>query len=258
MKAQQSHPSIYDSIGASYSSRRQPDPRIAAAIHSALGNAESVCNIGAGTGSYEPTDRKVIAVEPSQTMIAQRVSSVPCVCAAAEDLPFDDGEFDAAMAILTVHHWENPFQGLAEMKRVSRRQVVFAFDVNLLNTHWLVRDYLPENIIFEKYRGLPLNLVADELDAKEIIPVPIPHDCTDGFMAAYWRRPEMYLLENVRASISSLSQLPKEIVLSAMERLERDIESGQWHETNRELLAMEACDFGYRLIIAGDSSARDL
>lgn len=257
MRAQPSHPKIYDSIGRSYSALRQPDYRIGDAIRRALGDLNTVCNVGAGAGSYEPTDLSVTAIEPSLTMIHQRDGTNAGVCGIAEALPFRDGEFDAAMAVLSVHHWSDPVLGLAEMKRVSNRQVVFAFDMELQDTHWLVRDYLPENIEFEKERGLPLNLIVDELDAKEVVPVPIPHDCTDGFLAAYWRRPEMYLREDVRASISSLSQLPREIVWRAMERLRQDIESGQWHQKNEELLGMEAYDFGYRLVIAGESNALD-
>ena len=156
----ESNPQVYDTIGRQYTSRRQPDPRIAAAIHDALGAATTVCNIGAGTGSYEPSDRCVTAVEPSETMIAQRNSSYPVVRAAAEKLPFADEGFDAAMAVLSVHHWEAPQRGLAEMARISRRQVVLTFDPKLQDLHWLVRDYLPQIAELENRRALPVETIA--------------------------------------------------------------------------------------------------
>ena len=140
-----SDPPIYDAIGIGYAAQRRPDPRIAARIHAALGDASSACNVGAGAGSYEPTDRDVTAVEPSEVMIAQRRSSAPVVRATAEDLPFPDDAFDAAMAVLTVHHWTDPRRGLREMRRIARRQVVFAFDPGMVDSLWLVRDYLPDH-----------------------------------------------------------------------------------------------------------------
>ena len=251
--ALKSHPKVYETIGQQYSKRRQPDPRIAAAIQEALGNASTVCNVGAGTGSYEPTDRVVTAVEPSPTMIRQRTSTDRVVCAAAEELPFVDKVFDAAMAVLSVHHWENPMKGLAEMKRISRRQVVFTFDPKVQGSLWLANDYLPEIVQLEKGRALPINTIAKVLQTDQIVPVEIPHDCTDGFQAAYWRRPAMYLEADVQATISTLAQLPTEIVKPAMNRLRKDLENGTWDQRYAHLLQKESHDFGYRIVIADDA-----
>lgn len=245
-----SHAQIYETIGRQYNSRRRPDPRIASAIRSALGDANSVCNIGAGTGSYEPEDISVTAVEPSETMISQRISRAGVVRAKAENLPFSENEFDTAMAVLSVHHWENPKQGLAEMKRVSQRQVVFAFDHQAHNRFWLVQDYLPEIIEFESDRGLLFQEILDQLDATKVISVLVPHDCVDGFQAAYWRRPELYLEADVQASISTFAQLPQDIVQRGMGKLKSDLESGLWHLRHGHLLNKTALDFGYRIIIS--------
>jgi SAM-dependent methyltransferase len=183
-------------------------------------------------------------------MIAQRTSSSPVVCAAAEALPFDDIEFDAAMAILSVHHWEAPHQGLAEMKRISRRQIVFTFDPELQDSLWLVRDYLPQIAELEGKRALPIEDITERLGSTSVIPVAIPHDCTDGFQAAYWRRPEMYLRDDVQATISTLAQLPKEIVSNGMERLRSDLDSGVWRDRYGDLMAQDSHDFGYRIVVA--------
>ncbi len=246
----QSHPQIYESIGRDYRKRRQPDPRIAQQIHRALGDAVTVCNIGAGTGSYEPTDRQVTAVEPSRTMICQRTSDCPVICCTAEDLPFADNEFDAAMTLLSVHHWQDPERGLSEMRRVSRRQVVFTFDPELQDEFWLVRDYIPQMDEFERQRATPVQTIADCLGAERIESVPIPWDCTDGFQAAYWRRPAEYLDADVQSTISTLAQLPADVVADGLARLARDLESGQWSKRYASLLDQEEMDFGYRLIIA--------
>jgi len=246
----QSHPQTYESIGRDYSKRRRTDPRIAERIHLALGGATTVCNIGAGTGSYEPTDRKLTAVEPSRTMISQRASDYPVVCCSAEELPFKDNTFDAAMAILSIHHWQDPAKGLAEMRRVSRRQVVFTFDPELQGALWLIKDYIPEILEMERGRALPIETIANCLEAESIESVPIPWDCFDGFQAAYWRRPEEYLDPDVQASISTMAQLPAKVVARAMDRLSHDLETGDWSKRYSALLHQEEMDFGYRLIIA--------
>lgn len=246
-----SNPQTYETIGSGYSIRRIPDPRIAAAIRAALGDACTVCNVGAGTGSYEPSDLEVTAVEPSETMIAQRASDAPVIRATAESLPFEDNQFDAAMAVLSVHHWESPRQGISEMKRVSKRQVIFTFDPKRQDSLWLVRDYLPEIVELENDRALSIDSIVGCLGPSRLIKIPIPHDCTDGFQAAYWRRPEWYLRNDVRSTISTLAQLPKETVDNAMLRLRSDLDSGTWHRRYAHLLTEDAYDFGYRLIVAG-------
>ncbi|MGH9231136.1 MAG: class I SAM-dependent methyltransferase, partial [Acidimicrobiales bacterium] len=213
----------YDRIGRLYRRHRRPDPRIAARIDRALGDAVTVVNVGAGTGSYEPGGRRVIAVEPSGVMVAQRpAGAAPAVRAVAEALPFIDGRFDAALAVLTVHHWHDRVAGLREMRRVSRRQVVFCFDGLINQTQWLVTDYLPE--IRDMYERAPAPAwIADVLGGigvpTRVEAVPVPADCTDGFQNAYWRRPEAYLDPEVQACISSLAVLDRDIVDRGLGRL---------------------------------------
>lgn len=246
---------IYDIIGRQYRSRRKPDVRIAAQINRALGDARTVCNVGAGTGSYEPGGREVVAVEPSQVMIAQRTSSCRVVQARAEALPFPDNSFDAAMAVLTVHHWSDPMKGLAELRRISRRQLVLTFDPERALDHWLVSEYLPEIVALEKGRVLSIGQIQECLQTETVECVPIPWDCTDGFQAAYWRRPAEYLNLEVQATISTFALLPQEIVSKAMARLARDLDSGAWAKRHANLLPRDEMDFGYRLIIADKRSA---
>ena len=191
---------LYDTIGATYAVTRRTEPRIAAQIWAALGDARTVLNVGAGTGSYEPPGREVTAVEPSAVMRAQRpAGAAPCVAAAAQSLPFEDQSFDAAMAVTTVHHWPDPIAGLREMRRVARRVVVFTYDTSdaaWRRRFWLTRDYLPE--VADLIAGRPsLSEQARAIGAR-IEPVPIPWDCADGFFEAHWRRPEAYLDERVR------------------------------------------------------------
>ena len=239
---------LYDRIGVGYTEVRAEDPRIAAAIHAALGDARTVLNVGAGTGSYEPRDREVTAVEPSEVMIAQRPpGAAPAVRASAEALPFADGSFDAAMTVLSDHHWPDRAAGLREMRRVARRRaVVFQFDVAALLDFWLARDYLvawrPESVSMEA--------IAGHLGATRTEVVPIPHDCRDGFLSAYWRRPHAYLDPRVRDGISVFRLLPEADVEPAMAALRADLESGVWERRNAGLLDREALDLGYRLVIA--------
>jgi SAM-dependent methyltransferase len=243
---------LYDTIGATYSVTRRTDPRIAAQIWAALGDALTVVNVGAGTGSYEPPDRDVTAVEPSAVMRAQRAAGAArCVAASAERLPFEDQSFDAAMAVATVHHWQDPVAGLREMRRVARRVVVFTFDgseTGWLRRFWLTRDYLPEAA------GLltgwpPLAELAGAIGA-EAEPVLIPWDCADGFFEAYWRRPEVYLDERVRRGMSVWSALGPEAEERAVRRLRADLASGRWAERNHDLLALDAAELGLRLLVA--------
>jgi SAM-dependent methyltransferase len=237
----------YDSIGAGYARRRRPDPRIAAAIEAALGDARSVVNVGAGTGSYEPADRDVQAVEPSDVMIAQRPAhAAPCVRASAESLPFADASFDAAMAILTIHHWSDWRSGLREMARVARQRVVLlTFDVEAPE-FWLTRDYFPALSALDREIMPQLDALASELGAFHATPVPIPHDCVDGFLGAYWRRPEVYLDPVARGSMSSFARIDAE---NGLKRLARDVESGAWAARNGDLLTRDALDVGYRLLV---------
>lgn len=239
---------LYDTIGKGYAARRQPDPRIAAAIHAALGDAETVLNVGAGAGSYEPAGRAVTALEPSIEMIRQRPeSAAPAIQGVAEALPFADESFDAAMASLTVHHWSDVEAGLREMKRVARQRVViFTFDP-ASPYFWLV-DYIPEMIAIDTPAMPPMDVYGRILGQARITPVPIPHDCTDGFLGAYWRRPHAYLDASMRAAISTFAKLGD--VSEAMARLEADLASGTWEARYGDLMARETLDIGYRLVTA--------
>jgi SAM-dependent methyltransferase len=241
----------YDVIGHGYAGQRVPDPRVAAQIRRALGDARRICNVGAGTGSYEPSDREVIAVEPSLAMIAQRTGG--CVVRArAEALPFADRTFDAATAFMTVHHWHDLAAGMAELRRVAPVRVIFTFDPTRTAEFWLVRDYLPESTERDRLRLPRIDTLVDLLGGAEVIAVPVPWDCSDGFFAAYWRRPERYLDPQVRASISAIATLPDAVVTRAMERLADDLASGAWAAGNAELLGRDEMDYGYKLLVSRD------
>ncbi len=235
----------YDNIGVNYSDLRNPNSRIETHIRNAVGSAGSVLNVGAGTGSYELTDRSVTAIEPSIEMIRQRgASAAPVVQGFAENLPFDDKSFDASMAILTVHHWADKEKGLNEMRRVTRGPVVvLTFDPSL---HGWLADYVPELVALDEEQMPPMADYKKWLGSVEIKAVPIPHDCTDGFLYAYWRRPAAYLDPRVRAAISSFWALGD--VSAALEMLERDLRTGAWDKRYSELLDRDEYDAGYRLV----------
>ena len=242
---------LYDSIGTTYTVTRRTEPRIAEQVRAALGEARTVLNVGAGTGSYEPSDLDVTAVEPSAVMRAQRpAGAAPCVAAAAESLPFEDQSFDAAMAFATVHHWEDPIAGLREMRRVARRVVVFTHDsseTGWSGRFWLTRDYLPE--VADLVAGRPsLNELAGSIGAR-VEPVLIPWDCADGFFEAYWRRPEAYLDEQVRRGVSVWARVGPEAEQRAVSSLRDDLASGRWAERNRDLVALDAAELGLRLLV---------
>ncbi len=241
--------SDYDAIGGGYAQVRHPDPRIADQIRRALGDAWSVVNVGAGTGSYEPTDMEVAAVEPSERMIAQRpAGSVTAVQASAEQLPFPDDAFDAALAILSVHHWSDWRAGISEMKRVARRRIVIMTWDPVAAAHFWLHEYLPEMAEVDAARFVPFDVFRAEMGKAQVAPLLIPHDCTDGFLAAYWRRPEAYLDAHVRAGISSFS-LDVETA-AGLARLAADLRDGRWAKRWGHLLDVDALDLGYRLIVA--------
>ncbi|MBS0657842.1 MAG: methyltransferase domain-containing protein [Verrucomicrobia bacterium] len=238
---------LYDRIGLDYANLRRPDPRLAAVIQRALGDARTVLNVGAGTGSYEPPDRDVTAVEPSAEMIRQRSpQAAPAVQASAQDLPFPDASFDAAMAILTIHHWPDQAAGLRELRRVARgRIVLLTFDPAA--RPWLT-DYLPELAALDERQMPALADYARWLGPVEITPVPIPHDCSDGFLYAYWRRPAAYLDPRLRAGSSSFWALRESE--AGLARLQADLASGAWERRYAELRALDEYDAGYRLVVA--------
>lgn len=245
-----SHPGVYDDIGRGYLRHRRPDARIAEAIEHALAGAARVCNVGAGAGAYEPVTRSVTAVEPSREMLRQRgAGSARAIRAVAEALPFRDESFDAVLAILTVHHWLDIETGLRELRRIAPRRVIFHFDLRAQRDYWLVRDYLPE-IATHVREPLEVERVAAGVGATRVEVVPVPHDCSDGFLCAYWRRPEAYLDAGVRACISAFAQLDSGIVARGISRLEADLDSGTWHARYAELLGRDAMDCGYRLIVS--------
>ncbi len=241
---------LYDRLGVTYTATRREDPRLAAAIHGALGDAVTVVNVGAGTGSYEPRDRRVVAIEPSRVMIAQRArDAAPAIVANAEKLPLADGSVDAAMAVLTDHHWPDRSRGLAEMRRVARRRaVVFQHDPSVAADFWLARDYLPT--FLRRLRGKRLADMMAPLGDLEMRPVPIPHDCRDGFLGAFWRRPEAYLDPEVRAGISVFALLPEDEVSAAVDALRADLRSGAWARRNAGILEREELDLGFRVVVA--------
>lgn len=238
----------YDRIGIDYSALRKPDPRIAQRILDALGPAPTILNVGAGTGSYEPAGRQVTAIEPSAEMIRQRGPlAAPAIQGRAEELPFADDSFDASMAILTVHHWKDKAKGLQEMRRVTRGCIVILTFDPVHRGCWLT-DYIPQLIALDEAQMPPLSHYAKWLGAVEISPVPIPKDCTDGFLYAYWRRPEAYLDPRIRQGSSSFWAL--EDVEQGLASLARDLESGSWEQRYRDLLDLDELDAGYRLVVS--------
>ena len=231
---------VYDRIGRGYARYRRPDPRIAARIDAAVGDARSVLNVGAGTGSYEPDG--AVAVEPSRTMIDQRTTTNVVMQGVAEALPFADDTFDVAMAVITIHHWPDLHTGLAELRRVARRQVIVTFDPIVHHEHWLIDDYVPE---IADLAALP---PIEVLGGTSVETVEVPHDCTDGFLVAYWRRPEIVLDKLARAATSGLSLVDPAIVGPAMERLASDLRSGEWARRYGHLLDLETLDVGLRIV----------
>jgi len=207
---------LYDTIGQTYRATRRPDPRIGAAIHAALGNVSSVLNVGAGAGSYEPP-QTVLAVEPSAVMIAQRpAGAAPVVQAVAEHLPLPDKSVDAAMGVLTVHHWQDVPAGLAELRRVARRRIVLLTSrADVVAKFWLLADYLPIAAPLDPALDTPIDLLTSLLPGAEVTTLPVPRDCTDGFGAAYWSRPEAYLDPVVRAGISIFARSDPAILAEA-------------------------------------------
>lgn len=239
---------LYDTIGVDYANLRKADPRIAAAIDAALGDAVTVLNVGAGAGNYEPAGCAVTALEPSAEMIAQRpAGSAPVVQGVAEALPFASGSFDAAIGVLTVHHWSDPAQGLREMRRVAKGPVVLLTFDPAARVQWLI-DYWPQLAALDAAHMPPLSLYGEVLGPVEHIPLPIPHDCTDGFLYAYWRRPAAYLDPAVRKSISSFWKIDG--VADGLARLEADLASGAWEARYGDLLGQDTIDAGYYLVVA--------
>jgi SAM-dependent methyltransferase len=245
----------YDVIGRTYTATRATDPRIAAAIWEALGDARTVVNVGAGTGNYEPPDREVTAVEPSAVMIAQRPpDAARVVQGTAEALPFEDDSFDAAMAVLTIHHWSDWRAGIEEMHRVARRVILFSWDPSFAARLWISAEYFPQ--VIEAEAAFPS--LADQVGAvraTRVTAVPIPHDCRDGFYGAYWRHPEAYLDPVVRAGVSVLARRDPAELEAGLARLADDLRTGAWAERHADLLELDELDLGYRVMAGGEGAA---
>lgn len=221
----------YDKLGQKYSGHRQTDPRIAEYVTKALSGAKTILNVGAGAGSYEPSDRYVVAIEPSIVMRSQRMinGKTPAIIAKADNLPFDDNSFDASMAMVTVHHWPDIDKGLKELRRVTKHQVVImTFDPNALDNFWNAH-YFPELIEVEKARYPTIDFIQKSLGGNcELIPIPVPLDCIDGFQEAFYGRPEAFLKKEVRASQSAWGFLPTGVEDKMVKALEDDLKSGEW------------------------------
>ena len=241
---------LYDRIGETYSTTRRSDPRIAAAIVRGLGAARRVVNVGAGAGGYEPTDRPVVAVEPSGRMIQQRtLGTAKVIQASAEALPFRNSAFDVALAVLTLHHWSDWRRGLDEMRRVASRLVVLTIEPEDVGNFWLTARYFPEIVERDRQRCPSVKAVAGHIGNCRVDPIAIPHDCVDGFLAAYWRRPEAYLDQNVRAGMSGFALLSEDVVSRGVAQLKADLESGEWERQFGHLRRLDVLDVCYRLVI---------
>jgi SAM-dependent methyltransferase len=243
---------LYDVVGRTYSATRRPDPRIAAQIGQALAGSASVVNIGAGTGSYEPA-QTIAAIEPSQTMIEQRLpGAAPAIRAAAEHVPLRDNCADAALAVLTVHHWTDLAAGIAEMRRIARhRLVLLTWDADVIGEKfWLLSVYLPEARAADAALAVPVGRLISLLADPVLTPVPVPYDCADGFGAAFWRRPESYLDPAVQAGMSLFTKTGSGMVTAGLARLAADLRSGRWQREHATLLELTELDLGYRLITA--------
>ncbi|MBP6426772.1 MAG: class I SAM-dependent methyltransferase [Bacteroidia bacterium] len=243
----------YDTHGQKYSGQRKTDPRIAAYVHKALADSETVINIGAGSGSYEPEDKYVIAVEPSITMRTQRIANgkIPAINAKADSLPFDDRSFDAAMAMVTVHHWPDIEKGISEIRRVTKKRIVImTFDPDALDDFWNV-NYFPQLIEIERARYPSITRLQKALSAKtEVIKIPIPLDCVDGFQETYYGRPEAFLEKEVRMAQSAWGFLPADLEKKYLQNLSNDLQSGAWDKKFGHFRTQPNFTGALRLIVA--------
>lgn len=240
----------YNRMGLNYRDFRRPDPRIEAAIWGALGDARSVVNVGAGAGSYEPSDREVVAVEPSPVMIAQRPpGAAPALEGVAEALPLDDNSVDAAMGVLTIHHWPDLEAGLAEMRRVARRRIVLlTIDAEKNSEIWTLSEYFPEAMALERELMSSIESLEASLPGATIETVPAPSRCRDEFTSALWDRPERFLDPDLLRGSSLWHRLSPATIERGQERLRADLQSGAWDERHGHLRTQAELDIGLRLI----------
>jgi len=250
---------VYDTIGQGYLAHRRPEPRWAAVINEQLGDGRVVLNVGAGTGSYEPRDRDVVAVDPSSVMLSQRApGAAPAVRASGSALPLPSGSADVAMAILTMHHWDDWATGLGELCRVAPRRIVLTMDFEMHARFWFLEDYVPEVGVFTRNQEPGHEAVAEVVGSgagggAAIIPLLVPRDMQDGVLGAYWCRPEAYLDPEVRANCSGLALADPAVVARGVAALEADLASGQWQRRHADLADLPEIDLGYRLVVAGAS-----
>jgi len=238
----------YNTLAVDYQTYRIPDRRIADKIEAQLENAGSVLNVGAGSGSYEPSHCRVVALEPSQEMILKRRNGkTNAILGSAENIPFQDNEFDIAMGILTIHHWKNISRGLAEMKRVVKNKVVLLTWIDDSPRFW-IQDYFPQMRDIDRQIFPTLAELESYLGNIKVEVVEIPGDCTDGFMCAYWKRPVAYLDHRVRAAISTFSRMKNHE--AGLAKLKFDLESGEWQRRYGKLLEASSLDLGYRLVVS--------
>lgn len=243
----------YDKSGTAYTPYRQGDPRIATQIHAALGNAATLLNVGAGAGSYEPADRYVTAVEPSAAMRAQRIiqGRPPAISGYAANLPFDDQSFDAAMALVTVHHWPDSAKGLQELRRVTKGPViVMTFDPDALDQFWNAQ-YFPELVAVEKARYPAITSITAALGGTATVQdIAIPLDCSDGFQEAFYGRPEAFLDPGIRKAQSAWDFLPPSLEVVLVQRLADALASGAWDKQYGHFRTQESFTGALRLITA--------
>jgi SAM-dependent methyltransferase len=262
---------VYDTIGLGYVAHRRADPRWEAVINEQLEGGlgglggrgrrphrRVVVNVGAGTGNYEPVDvdgtSAVIAVEPSSVMVEQRPpGAAPVVRASGSALPLPSGCADVAMAILTMHHWDDWVTGLAELCRVAPRRVVLTMDFELHSRFWLLEDYVPEVGETTRALGPSADEVAEAIGGGTSVPLLVPRDMRDGVLGAYWCRPEAYLDPAVRANCSGLALADPAVVARGVAALETDLVSGAWQQRHGDLAELPAIDLGYRLVVADQS-----
>lgn len=238
---------LYDQIGTGYARTRRTDPRIAAIVWDRLGTGTSLLNVGAGTGSYEPACRCVVAVEPSAAMRAQRPEGAArCVAGTAEALPFSDNSFDVVMSVFSHWHWTDQRKGLAEMRRVARQRVLLiSLDRKVADKFWLVDEYLPSaHALWGAF-----DETVRELGDCEIVEMPVPADCIDGFFHAYWRRPHAYLDESVRETMAVFKRLDPGEAERGLRQLRTDLHRGRWRDRHAPLLEKHMLDLGYRLLV---------
>lgn len=244
----------YDRIGTTYATTRREDPRTAALLHRALGDARTVVNVGAGTGSYEPADRHVIAIEPSDVMAAQRPAHLaPAIRARAEELPLRDRSVDAALAVLTIHHWDDDREGgVRELRRVARGPVVIlTYDPEVSGSMWLMSEYLPEVAALDREIFPSMETLAAWLGGRvSVEPVPIARDTPDWTLGSFWAHPERVLDERARNSTSGFARMPAEVVERVVRAVRRDLDSGVWDARHGQLRALEEHDVGLRLVVA--------